>query len=270
MSYRHLLVHVDSTERCAERVGLAAALAARHGARLTGLHAESDSLGPSLAGRRDPLLVREAAERARAMFDERLRAAGVQGEWWPLGAGSYADVVGLTAVCCRYADLAVFGQHAEPAYTPADLVEQVLLHAGRPVLVVPAVGRHADAGRRVAIGWNASREAARALNDAIPLLKGAAWVGVLAFQQPSGGEAALPMPPVDVAAHLAAHGILAAYERAILGDEEVGAAVQLLNYASDFQADLLVMGAHGLGGLGRGGSARELLATMTVPVLLSC
>ena len=77
--------------------------------------------------------------------------AGVEAQWWPLEAGDYAQVVGGVAVCCRYADLAVFGQHdPADARVPEDLVEQVLLGSGRPLLVVPWAGHFPDVGKRVA------------------------------------------------------------------------------------------------------------------------
>jgi nucleotide-binding universal stress UspA family protein len=172
-------------------------------------------------------------------------------------------------VCCRYADLAIFGQHAEGARLPSDTVEQVLEDSGRPVLVVPSVGTYPDVGRRVLVAWTGSRESARALNDAMPFLVGAREVSVLSVQLPSPGEPR-GVPPVDVVAHLAAHGVKASYERLVL--DEMRVVDHVLNRAADDLADLTVMGAHfqrPFPYLPRTGSTHDILRTMTTPVLLS-
>lgn len=271
MSLKHLLVHVDSTPRSDERLGLALTLARRFGARVTGLFAESDSLGSSIVGRRSVEHLRAAARRAQDHFTARTAEAGADAEWWSLGREGHGELVGLTAACCRYADLALFGQH-DPAQgrLPSDLLERVLEDCGRPLLVVPAGGHHPDVGRRVVVGWNASRGSARAVNDALPLMKDAEFVGVVAFQEEAEGEADNPMPPVSIVAHLALHGIRPSYERAVQGDEKMGVAGALLNYAFEARADLTVTGVHHAATFRHGGfTTRELLASMTAPVLLA-
>lgn len=274
MAIADLLVHVDSGSRAPERIDLAVSLARRHGARLTGLFAESGSLGQSLVGRRDRESVEAAARRARELFEARAAAGGAPAgsRWWQLEAGDWAEVVHSTVVCCRYADCAVFGQEVAGRDSPAPegLVERVIADAGRPVLVVPAVGHHPEAGRRVLVGWTGSREAARALHDALPLLEKAEEVTVLSLQLPN---ASIPggLPSLDVAQHLRAHGISARYERAILQD--VQAVDMVLNRACDLGADLTVVGAHGLqrgGVIQRGETTRALLETMTTPTWLAC
>lgn len=272
MTYKHLLVHVDASRHAPERIDLAVALARRFGARLTGLFAELASFGPSLVGRRSAEDLARAAEAARAAFEARTGPAGVEAQWWPLEAGDYAQVVGPVTVCCRYADLAIFGQHdPKDARTPEDLVERVLLGCGRPLLVVPWAGRFPDAGRRVAVAWNGTAEAARALHDAIPFMRGAESVTVLGFQKPPAGEGRA-LPSLDVVAHLSAHGIAARYERTFVEVGEVEFADALLNRAFDLSADLAVMGGHagaGLGGPHASANTRKVLGSMTVPVLVS-
>lgn len=272
MAYKHLLVHVDNSRRAPERLDLAVAMARRFGARLTGLFAELASFGSSLVGRRSAEDLRLAAETARAAFQERAGRDGVEAQWWPLEAGDYAQVVGGATVCCRYVDLAVFGQHdPEDARTPQDLVEQVLLGCGRPLLVVPWAGHFRDVGKRVAVAWNGTAEAARALHDAIPFMREAESVTVLGLQKPPAGEGRA-LPSLDVAAHLAAHGIAARYERTFVEVGEVEFADILLNRAFDLSADLAVMGGHaslGVGGLHASANTRKVLGSMTMPVLVS-
>ena len=266
MGFRHLLVHVDADRRAAERVDLAVALARKLDARLTGLFSEASTLGTSIVGRRSKEHLREAMEVARSTFDARTRGPGLDSEWWQLEPAEYAEVVGLTATCCRYADLAIFGQHDrdDKRRVPEDLVEHVLVHSGRPVLVVPAAGHYADVGRRVLVVWNASREATRALHDALPLMRDAEAVTVLALQQSTGTVSAAPMPHLDIVAHLAKHGIAAQYERVVKDD--FGLADILLNRAFELHADLMVMGHAEQ----RGASSRDILRSMITPVLMSC
>jgi len=268
---KHLLVHMDSTPRAGERLGLALALARRHGAKVTGLFAELEALGSSLVARRTPGQVQEAARAAGERFGAAAQAAGVASAWWTLGGAEPAELVGRVVACCRYADLAVLGQPGEQDRMPGYLVDQVVLDSGRPALVVPATGHHPGAGERVVVGWNASRESARALHDALPLLRGAAFVGLLAFQRP-GGEAEEPGGPrPDVMELLALHGVRARYERAVADPQGIGLAGVLMNHAFDNQADLVVLGARAEGFPVKhlGEVAREYLRSMATPVLLA-
>jgi nucleotide-binding universal stress UspA family protein len=272
MSLKHLLVHVDSSERSMERLRLATKLATRFGARLTGLFAESGYLSRAVVARRSPQNMQKAMLEARAHFDAVTRDARLETDWWQVEHGEYSEVVGWTVVCCRYVDLAIFGQHDREHHSalPDDLIEQVLESSGRPILVVPYVGSYDDVGRRVLIAWTGSRESARALNDAIPLLRDAEEVNVIALQHATGGSNAVPVPPVDVAVHLRAHGIDARYERIIV--DELGAVDNVLNRAADSTADLTVLGGYGHLGfpfLHRHSTTRDILRTMTTPVLLS-
>lgn len=271
MTLKDLLVHVDSTDLAAKRIGLAIELAVRYGARLTGLFAESGTLGPSLVARRDPDLLAKVVAGARASFEEKVRKAGIESGWWHVEARDRAELVDWTVQCCRYVDLAVFGPPGAAAdRVPEGLVEQVVFQAGRPVLAVPAMARLGAVGERVLVAWTGSSAAARAVNDALPILERAKEVTLLSLQLPgkegSGGEA----PELDIAAHLRAHGIRAACERFILG--ELGAVDHVLNRTMDVGADLIVMGAHagrGLPHLKHEDTTAALLRSMTAPVLLS-
>ncbi len=272
MSLKHLLVHLDSTPRAAERLELAISLARKTSARLTGLFAEVDQLGPSLVAHRNPLAIREACDKARDHFMKGAATAGVASEWWPIEASAYSEILDLTVACCRYVDLAILGQYEKAnEKAPRDLVEQVFLDSGRPVLVVPSVGHYVDVGRRVVIAWNATREAARAVNDAIPLMKGADMVRVVAFQRQRNQTASLPFPPAHIIPHLAAHGIDARLDLKVQAEEGANVVDTLLNYSFDVQADLTVLGGHG----GRfplhhaAGSTRDILRSMPTPILIS-
>jgi nucleotide-binding universal stress UspA family protein len=270
MSLKHLLVHLDVSPRASERLDLAITVARRHGARLTGLFAESGQAGPGIADKREPTTLAADEARARTAFEEKTRAAGLATDWWRVPGTDFSEVVGWTVVCCRYADLAFFGQHQEDGErTPGEMIEAVLHESGRPLVVVPGVGRYPDIGSRVLVAWTGSRESARALNDAMPFLVGATDVEVLSLQRPGTGVEG-SVPPVDVVAHLAAHGVKARYERLVL--DEMKVVDHVLNRASDRAADLTVIGGYthrGFPYLQRSSTTHDILRTMTTPVLLS-
>jgi nucleotide-binding universal stress UspA family protein len=272
MDLKDLLVHLDSGARADERLGLALTLAHRHGARLTGLFAESTTLGGSLVGRRERENVARAAAGVRARFEAACAKAGLVSRFWVVEGDEDGPVIDGAVVCCRRVDLAILGQQqGDPAPVPAGLVERVVAGAGRPAIVVPSIGTYRDAGRRVLVAWSGSREAARALHDALPLLERAERVTVLALRLPSEGAGGGGLPHLDLREHLEAHGVSATYDHWLVGD--LGAVDAVLNRAADEGADLAVVGAFGLLGHpllgGDGKTTRAILETMTTPVLLS-
>jgi nucleotide-binding universal stress UspA family protein len=174
----------------------------------------------------------------------------------------------------RAVDLAVLGQvdpdHKLPP--PArHLIEDVLMNAGRPLLLIPFAGRFDTIGTNVLVGWNGSREAARATHDALPLIQPAATVTVLTVERGKPGEEPEEMPGADLVEHLARHGLAVTAARTAK-DSSITDADALLSYASDIGADLLVVGGYGHSRareLILGGVSRELLQHMTVPLLMS-
>lgn len=273
MGLKDLLVHLDSTPRSAARLELAVAMARRFGARLKGLYADVDPLGASIVAGRAPAALDEGAEAARRAFEAAVKAAGVEAEWWPVEAAAHSEVLYVAVTCCRYVDLAVVGQ---PDYAneraPRGLVEHVLLNSGRPVLVVPKVGHFPDAGRRIVAAWTGTQEAVRSVNDAIPLMQAADSVHLLVFELRRDGRSALPMPRLDILAHLESHGIRAKVDL-MAEEEEVGSiANSLLNFSFDAGADLTVVGGYGerFPHVRVVGSTKEILeAAMPAPVLIS-
>lgn len=283
MSFKDILVHVDDSPRSSMRVELAVRLAAVSGAHLTGVHvmnipAASMFYGYSMTvaspGPEDLIqLVRtEAHERIRPVgeaFHERLRQEGLEGEWRVI-EGDPGTVMALHA---RYADLAVVGQpnRSEPQSDGSDHIPvSVLLSSGRPALVVPFAGQFATIGKHVLVAWNATREAARALNDALPLLRGAQMVTVLEINPKPGMDGQVRIAAADISLHLARHGVKAEAAHTVAKDIAAGEA--LLSYAFDIGADLIVAGAYGhsrMREMAFGGVTKTLLNEMTVPVLFS-
>lgn len=272
--YKHLLVHVDAGEKAASRIELAVRLARRFGARLTALYAQHDDWRPKGGGKRPPPAT--DLDAAAALFEERARVAGLERDFWKVPGGEL-DPGGVAAHFCRYADLAILGQpDPDEPRVPPDLASKVLLESGRPVLLVPSAGRFTDVGRRVVVEWFGSRESARALGDALPLMREAQVVQVLDLRARHGVEED-DQPAAEVVRHLGAHGILAQAEPTYLAVREARSSGLdlldvLLNRSADLGADLVVMGARGKHGVPFpkvGRTTRRSLDEITAPVLLS-
>jgi nucleotide-binding universal stress UspA family protein len=174
----------------------------------------------------------------------------------------------------RTCDLAVLSQ-PDPGSTghAARLarVESAILEGGRPVLVEPYADAVHTFGTRVLIAWDGTRESARAVVDALPLLRRAREVRVARFHPP-GQPPARETNQRDaqaLGAWLDRHGIATSI------DEEFAmgpVAEALLSHAADKGSDLIVMGAYGHSPLAErwlGGVTRRMLESMTVPVLMS-
>jgi nucleotide-binding universal stress UspA family protein len=278
MTLKDILVIVDETPSAEARLDVALALAADHDAHLTGLYISSPVSLPSYV---ESFLTEEmrasweAEESARAVdagarFTERLSRAGrLARSEWRVVTGATSEVA---ATHGRYADLVVVGQLDPAARRGVPLVEPdaLVFACGRPVLVVPYVGHFPTVGRRVLVGWNGSREAARAVADAMPVLEQARLVTLLAVDTAAEQADDENEPGLGIARHLAHHGIVAEAARFICEPHEVGDT--LLNYTTDLSCDLIVLGAYGqnrLRSLVLGSLTGFILEHMTVPVLLS-
>jgi len=271
MEYVDLIVHLDDSRQSSRRLDVAVEVARRHESHLTGMWVSERPVEIALfsAG---PGPVSEVAELeaetvAKQRFTERIQHEDIAGEW-RAAAGNPGELMALHA---RHADLAIIGQ---PDWKH-DRVEQrilvdTLMTSGRPVLVVPYAGEFGAVGNNVMVAWNGSRVAARAVNDAIPLLRHAATVRIVTVNPGSAGDGSTIVPATDLALHLARHGVDAEASELVMPDVPVADA--LLNRAFDLGADLLVTGCYGHSRLREwvlGGTTRDLLDRMTIPVLMS-
>lgn len=265
-----ILVHIDSTPNCAARLELAVRLAQRHGASLTGLYVITHQYYQP----RQQSTAEATAATAQRLFEDSTAGTGVEAHWhsvdWSVIGVSVAEIINHHA---HYADLVVVGQTLPDAAAkgfPPDLPERLILGAGRPVLVVPYVGTFSTVGERVLVAWKAGRESTRAVSDALPLLKTARQVSLLAVNSSANygddGESLC----ANICLHLKRHGVSANADKVLAATASVGDT--LLNRAYEEGFDLLVMGAYAhtpQGTLVLGAVAKHLLKEMTVPVLMS-
>jgi|LNFM01.1.fsa_nt_gb nucleotide-binding universal stress UspA family protein len=272
MTYKTIVLHLDSTEHCEARTDEACALAKAFDAHLIGLAVLSPLSIPGTAPTEVVVELlseqwesdRAALESVAADFVVRASAAGVVGaeQRFVVGVPEYA-----VALHARYADLIVVGQ--APA-SEGGIAESLVMNAGRPVLVVPRSYERRVLGERVMVAWNAGREATRALTDAIPILRRAKQVDIVTVNAEPQREGHGELPGADIAHYLARHGVTANVLATAADDVDVGE--WLLSRAADLGSDLVVMGAYGHSRLREfvlGGATRTVLASMTVPVLMS-
>jgi len=183
------------------------------------------------------------------------------------------DPIDAALAHMRCVDLAIIGQadiKDDKRGLTRRLAEDVVLGSGGPILLLPYAGTPVELGANVAIAWNAGREAARAVRDALPILATASRVTVVSMAHERDTQAAMAQSHVRLAAYLAAHAIEAQFKCLVGTSDEPGEL--LLSQAADVGADLIVMGGYGharVRELVLGGTTRTMLESMTVPVLMS-
>lgn len=277
MTYRDILVHIDDTPASATRAAAAAELAQRSNAHLGGVFLKSEFLRNYMAGEAlaymspndiDSILkdhaaaILKASEQGREIFEAAAAKAGVSSEWMVIDG----DFTAPMAACARRFDLTVFptiacaalGQHTISA---ADLG----LTSGGPVLVVPEHGVTRNVGRRVLIAWKGTRESARALRDAWPLVMGAEQVHILVVS-PHGDDG----PDGLLQRHLEHHG----REAKLIVDRssDASAGTILRQHVKALDIDLVVMGLYGRGRVQElvlGGVSRDMVSDPPAPLLIS-
>jgi nucleotide-binding universal stress UspA family protein len=280
MTYKTVLVHCNYARRIARVAEAAAEVAHRSQAHLVGVSVTPPvAIIPSgMPGAPDAIVVddhcvayRRGNPVLRAAFEAAAGGRRVSADWREADAGrsTVADVVLQHA---HAADLVVAAQSDRgwQGTTNLDIADRLAVESGRPVLIVPNEGVHRDFGKRVLVAWNARREAARAVFDALPLLQQAQEVRVVWVNPQDEGGAAVDVPAGDICAALARHGVKCEATEVARPQEGVGRT--LLMRAAEYGSDLLVMGAYGHSRLREfvlGGASRHILEHMTIPALMS-
>ena len=269
MSYAAIMVYVDIDGLPEQRVRIAAELSARFDAALIGFSGRA--VPPPFVS--EGVVIEEATEADIARLKAALAAKGAwfrgisgrpDAEWrWQLDFPTEA-----LASEARAADLLVIGK-VKTSHVPYGLLApgKLVLNAGRPVLYVPD-GVATLGADHVVIGWKNTREARRAVVDALPLLRKAARVSIVEVHREKVHFA--PADVNDLIRYLARHRIAA--EAHGIRHREGSDADDLIQFALRQKADLLVMGAYGHSRLGEwifGGMTRDMLEATPICCLLS-
>ena len=284
MSYRTILVHLNDSRRARQLLWHAAEIARTFEARLLGLH-----VSPQLHGRivdpdypHMPLEALkfsrdEEADHLRAIFDEMTNSERFCSTFRSITAERSAPAP-IVLARARAADLDITSQADSewPLSALLDCSDRLVVESGRPVLIVPNVNERPVLPKTAIVAWNQSREATRAMFEALPLLKGARTVELLILQEPGTdgrGDIATDqatLPASAIAEALAAHGIKLIVTT--LTASGISAGEQICARASEQNTDLVVMGAYGHSRLREfvfGGATHHVLANMMVPTLFS-
>jgi len=273
---KDIVVNLSVGEGARPAGDFAVSVAAAFDAHLAGIAFLYDPIVPVSGAGYIPAEVVETQERdnaatAKAAIDRFVAAstrAGVAAEPLTLGA-SFAGVGDQFGRIARRFDLAIVGQ-AEPETSAVEevIVEGALFGSGRPTIVVPYIQKAPLRLDRVMVTWDGGRAAARAIADAMPLLERAGRVEVVIIANERGKQDEIE--GVDMAQHLARHGLNVDVKRTVAGDVDV--ADVLLSHAADAGTDFIVMGGYGHSRLREfvlGGVTRSILRSMTAPVLMS-
>lgn len=274
MSYKTILVHTDHSRHCEVRIEVAIRMAKQYGAHLIALYTEAPFVLPGYLIEASQEIVeahRKAAEEAiaeaRAVYKSKVSSIGYKDTEWRSTINHPVDAVRMQA---RYTDLVVVGQENpfDESNRNKGIPAQLVLVACRPVLVIPYAGSFLSIGRRILVAWNASCEATRAITNALPMLKRADSVTLMALSPKHEHQEEIFV--TDIVHYLDRHGIKIEVLTDQVPDIDVGNA--LLSRAADLSADLLVMGGYGHSRLREwvlGGATQTILDSMTIPVLMS-
>jgi len=293
MAIRSILAAASGGSASDGAIEAACRLASRFEAHLEGLHvradatqlimAAGDGFGMPIAGEFIDKFnedVTSAAKKTKAAFEATVKRHGIPLAAQPPKSGptakppkagasaAWREETGYAPAAltrrARFFDLVVLGRSDRVVDEPhSDAIEQTLIGSGRPVFLAPAKPP-ASIGESVALGWNGSAEAVRALAAALPLLTTAHAVIIISIGDASGLDVA------GVVEYLGWHGVSARHRR-VATVAGAGAGQQLLSTAREENADLLVMGGYGRGPWREmffGGATRELVAASLLPLLL--
>lgn len=276
MSYKTILVHLNDRRRAEGLLEPAINLAREFGAHLIGMHVYASLPASPIAVPFGSKVLagvvaaeRQETEEIAAIFSRMTASQPFPSEWL-VRKVPHVDLASVVLERGRAADLIIAGQ-TDPDWDLSPLLdfpERLALEGGRPVLVIPYAGRHAQVGTNAVIAWKARREAARAVFDALPLLARAKSVQILEVKE--RGESEAVAADVSIAVALARHGIKPTVRTSVADD--VSIANEILSRLADQGADLLVMGAYGhsrMRELVFGGATRQIARHMTVPTLFS-
>jgi nucleotide-binding universal stress UspA family protein len=273
---KDIVVNLSIGEKPGPACDYAISVAAAFDAHLAGIAFLYDPIVPVSGAGYIPAEVIETQERdnetaTRAALDRFTTAsarAGVAAEPLTLSA-SFGGVGEQFGRIARRFDLSIVGQ-AEPQTSAVEeiVAESALFESGRPVIIVPYIQKAPLKLDRVMLCWDGSRAAARAIADAMPLLRRAGRVEVVIVANERGKQDEIE--GADMGGHLARHGLNVEVKRTALGGIDV--ADVILSHAADASSDFIVMGGYGHSRLREfvlGGVTRSILRSMTVPVLMS-
>ena len=274
---KDILVNLEADAQKDRALPFALSIARAFDAHLAGIAFAYDPVLPGYVGAElSPILLEQIRDRglniAKArldLFEEAARREGISAEHRLIEATQLTASREFSRTARRF-DLSVVMQTEPGGANNNDLIEAALFGSGRPVVVVPYVQKEPLKLDRVLCCWDASQAAARAINDALPLLAKASSCDLLVVDNDRTKRDETQIRGVEMGKHLARHGLKVGVETVPAGGIDIASAI--LDFAADNSATLLVMGGYGHSRLREmilGGATRSILASMTLPVFMS-
>jgi len=280
MTLKNIGVFVDATPEGEKRIDYAATLAHQCGAHLAGIHVvsavrpeyRSDYYVIGEKAIRALLVGRKAADEAatsnvRRHFEAISAKRDLSAEFRVIRRGGPDEDLTLSSL---HSDLVVIGQRELQELKGYASPEKLLLASGAPILIIPSGWKSESIGNKILVGWNASREARRAVADALPFLVAASSVTLLVVDSEQRARRNGEEPGADIALYLARHGARVEVEQVLSQGAPV--ADIILSYAAEHGVDLIVIGAYSHARpveMMFGGVTQSLLKEAPVPVLMS-
>ena len=172
-----------------------------------------------------------------------------------------------------YADLIITNQVAydpRQGYSNIGFINSLVLETGKPVILIPTWWNQVKMAKRIVIGWNESREATRAVQDAMPLLKLADHVDAVTVNYETDDQELIKMS--EISNYLSRRNVVNHFHSVVTDEHHDTPEKVLMNFAGTRSADLIVVGGYGhtrLREIILGGATRNLSKHSTVPVLFS-
>ena len=279
MALKNIEVFVDATPEGQKRAHYAATLAHQCGAHLAGIHVVSAGrpehrsdyyvVGTAIRASRASEKAADDAVTAivRRRFEEISAKRDLSAEFRVIRRGGPDEDITLSSL---HSDLVVIGQRELQELKGYASPEKLLLSGGSPILVIPGDWKSESIGNKILVGWNASREARRAVADALPFLVAASSVTLLVVDSEERAGRHGEEPGADIALYLARHGARVEVEQVLSKGTPV--ADIILSFARDHGMDLIVIGAYSHARsveMMFGGVTRTLLKLAPVPLLMS-
>lgn len=277
MTYQTLLAHMSSEESSEAVLRVGVLLAERYSAHLLGLHIKlpldvyiSEIPMPIDVTRDYAERQREKEMRLQTLFEETIRAQNFVSEWRSVEVMN--SPLEQLVEQGNTADLLIVSQTegSKADYRFKRLPEHVIMASGRPVLVIPDAGAGDTLGERIMVAWDGRRESTRALFGAVPLLRRADSVRLHRINPPHSDRHHVIGVTAELANTLARHGVALDVLHSDARSGEV--ADELMGYAGDMDADLMVMGCYGHSPVREfilGGTTRTILGDTRIPLLMS-
>lgn len=269
---KDILIHVRDFDKRTPAAQFGTKLAVTLGASITGVYVcprplyiapafEPELMAEAIRNARE--LVRNAAQ-AKQSFVDWASSLGVERSEWLVAEGTPGDALAQAAT---WHDLLIL-EHTGGDGGSAWDIPRIILNTDVPCIILPHHGVNDSPFERIAIGWNGSPEAMRAVHAALPLLRGK-QVLLLWGEERYSSHGVEWEPPFNVVEYLRQHGVTIERSDVAAKHDEAGAV--LLDRAMNFGAELFVMGAYGRSRFSEwmlGGATRHVLTWADIPVLL--